>query len=47
VKSDWLVQCSVENAAVLCETIVKESCKFELAYLKKKKRKKEMHLVAF
>jgi len=33
----------VENAAVLCETIVKESHKFELAHLKKKKKKKEKH----
>ena len=48
-KSDGLVQYSVKNAAVLCETIVKESRKFELARLKKKKKKKEKHfgLVTF
>ena len=40
-KSDGLVHCSVKNAAVLCETIVKESRKFELAHLKKKKKKKK------
>ena len=40
-KSDGLVQYSVKNAAVLCETIVKESRKFELARLKKKKKKKK------
>ena len=45
-KSDGLVQYSVKNAAVLCETIVKESRKLELARLKKnkkKKKKKEKH----
>ena len=40
-KNDGLVHCLVENAAVLCETIVKESHKFELARLKKKKKKKK------
>jgi len=40
-KSDGLVHCSVKNAAFLCETIVKESRKFELAHLKKKKKKKK------
>jgi len=35
-KSDGLVHFSVKNAAVLCETIVKESRKLELACLKKK-----------
>jgi len=40
-KSDGLVHCSVKNGAVLCETIVKESRKFELAHLKKKKKKKK------
>jgi len=33
----------VKNAAVWCETIVKESRKFELARLKKKKKKKVKH----
>jgi len=37
-KSDGLVHCSVKNAAVCAKTIVKESCKFELARLKKKKK---------
>jgi len=36
-KSDGLVHCSVENAVVLCEITGKESRKFELARLKKKK----------
>jgi len=36
-KSDGLVHRSVKNA-VLCENIVKESRKFELARLKKKKK---------
>jgi len=38
-KNYGLVHCSVKNAAVLCETNVKESRKFELARLKKKKKK--------
>jgi len=36
-KSDELVHCSVENAAVLCKNH-RESRKFELAHLKKKKK---------
>ena len=40
-KCDGLVHCSVKNAAVVCETIAKESRKFELARLKKKKNKKK------
>jgi len=37
-KSDGLVHSSVKNAAVLCENH-RESLKFELARLKKKKKK--------
>jgi len=36
----------VNNAAVLCEIIVKELCKFELAHLKKKKKEKHFGRLA-
>jgi len=45
-KRDGLVHCSVKNAVVLCETIVKESRKFELAHLKKKKKKKKKSVLS-
>jgi len=45
-KSDGLVHCSVKNAAVLCEN-QRESRKFELAHLKKKKEKHFGRLVTF
>jgi len=35
------VHCSVENAAALGKTIVKESCKFELPHLKKEQKEEE------
>ena len=47
-KSDGLVHCSVKDAAVLCENIVKQSRKFELARLKKKKKENHFgRLVTF
>ena len=35
------MHCSVKNAAVLCKTIVKESCKFELAHLEEEEEEEE------
>ena len=40
-KSDGLVHCSVKMLLFCAKTIMKESCKFELACLKKKRKKKE------
>jgi len=40
------VHCSVKNAAVCAKTIMKESHKFELARLKKKKKEKHFGRLA-
>ena len=42
-RSDGLVHRSLEMLLFCAKTIVKESCKFELARLKKKKKKKEKY----